>query len=198
MENTKPTDPDDTIVRNILHAIEQDSTISQRQLATSLGIALGSVNWHLKRCINKGLIKVNQAPLRRYLYYLTPRGFDEKSKLTASYLRHSLTLFRTGRRESGDILKKCEANGWLNIALAGVSDLAEIFILSAHESPVRIVEIVDSTYKHTSFCGLPVSKRTQAQALILTDMSNPAEALRNARQYNKPVFIPPLLGTLPD
>ncbi len=74
------------IMLEVLSAVERNSKITQRSLSRELGIALGLANAYLKRCARKGLIKVQQAPLNRYAYYLTPEGFTEKSRLTAEYL----------------------------------------------------------------------------------------------------------------
>src|SRR5487761_2401135 len=61
------------IVRDLLTSVEHDGERSQRRIAAELGIALGLVNAYLKRCAKKGLVKVHDAPARRYAYYLTPR-----------------------------------------------------------------------------------------------------------------------------
>ena len=82
------------IVLGLLESVERDGAQSQRKLASDLGIALGLVNAYLKRCVKKGLLKIGQAPARRYAYYLTPHGFTEKSRLTVEYLSYSFTLFR--------------------------------------------------------------------------------------------------------
>src|SRR3972149_9861076 len=70
------------VMLGLLESVERDGGQSQRRLASELGIALGLVNAYLKRCIKKGLVKVSEAPARRYAYYLTPQGFAEKSRLT--------------------------------------------------------------------------------------------------------------------
>jgi DNA-binding MarR family transcriptional regulator len=67
-----------TGVLSLLNSVD-DGAQWQRRIAEDLGIALGLVNAYLKRCIKKGLVKVRQASARRYTYYLTPRGFTEKS-----------------------------------------------------------------------------------------------------------------------
>ena len=72
----------------LLELVERDGAQSQRKLASDLGIALGLVNAYLKRCVKKGLLKIGQAPPRRYAYYLTPHGFAEKSRLTVEYLSY--------------------------------------------------------------------------------------------------------------
>src|SRR5262245_40717266 len=66
----------------LLESAERDSAQSQRRLAAGLGIAVGLVNIYLKRCVKKGLLKMTEAPARRYAYYLTPSGFSEKARLT--------------------------------------------------------------------------------------------------------------------
>ena len=68
------------ILLGLLESVERGEVQSQRRLASELGIALGLVNAYLKRCIRKGLVKMRDAPARRYAYYLTPRGFAEKSR----------------------------------------------------------------------------------------------------------------------
>ena len=85
---------DDALTLEILEAIDEQSDVTQRHLARRTGVALGLANSYLKRCVRKGLVKIQQAPANRYLYYLTPKGFAEKSRLTAEYLSASLTFYR--------------------------------------------------------------------------------------------------------
>src|SRR5215472_11654139 len=114
------------IMLGLLESVGRDGGQSQRRLASELGIALGLVNAYLKRCIKKGLVKVSQAPPRRYAYYLTPQGFAEKSRLTIEYLTLSFSFFRQARADCARTLAFAHENGWSRIALAGMSDLAEI------------------------------------------------------------------------
>ncbi len=70
----------DSLTLEILETIEKHDNLTQRHLADNLGVALGLANSYMKRCVLKGLIKVHQAPANRFLYYLTPKGFAEKSR----------------------------------------------------------------------------------------------------------------------
>jgi len=70
------------IVLGLLESLGRESAQSQRRLAAELGIAAWPVNIYLKRCVKKGLLKMTDAPARRYAYYLTPQGFSEKARLT--------------------------------------------------------------------------------------------------------------------
>ena len=90
---------DERIVLGLLDSLESDGERSQRRIASELGIALGLVNAYLKRCVKKGLIKVHDAPARRYAYYLTPKGFAEKSRLTVQYLSNSFSFFRLAKSD---------------------------------------------------------------------------------------------------
>ena len=67
--------------------MEQSSEATQRQIASTTGLSLGLVNATVKDLVRRGLIKVRQIPRRRLLYYLTPRGFAEKSTLLLNVLR---------------------------------------------------------------------------------------------------------------
>src|SRR5258708_6248234 len=124
------------IVLDLLNSVEHDGERSQRHIAAELGIALGLVNAYLKRCIKKGLVKVHDVPARRYAYYLTPRGFAEKSRLTVQYLSDSFSFFRLAKRDCAQVLDAAKANGFSRLVLAGQSDLAEIAILCAMEAAV--------------------------------------------------------------
>ena len=144
------------IVLGLLESVERDSAQSQRRLAAELGIAVGLVNIYLRRCVNKGLLKIAQAPTRRYAYYLTPSGFAEKARLTLEYLSYSFDLFRRAKADCTTVLLAANARGFHEIVLAGVSELAEIAIICAQETGIEIVMIVDTRSSLTTFAGLAV------------------------------------------
>src|SRR5215813_9129625 len=142
---------DGEIMRGLLEAVALDGTRSQRSLASELGIALGLVNAYLKRCVRKGLVKVSEAPARRYAYYLTPQGFAEKSRLTVEYLFHSFSFFRQAKADCAQAFIVAKERNLRTLVLAGKSDLAEIAILSAVDSGVSILAIVDPAADEASF-----------------------------------------------
>src|SRR5690349_8594983 len=144
------------IVLGLLSSVESDGARSQRRIAAELGIALGLVNAYLKRCVKKGLVKVQDAPARRYAYYLTPQGFAEKSRLTVEYLSSSFSFFRQARADCTRVFQLAREQGFRNLVLAGKSDLAEIAILSAVDCGVSIVAIIDKNADEPHFVGKPV------------------------------------------
>ena len=171
---------DADITLGLLSAVHENSHVTQRTVATELGVALGLVNTYIKRCVKKGYIKVRQAPANRYAYYLTPAGFTEKSRLTAQYLSFSFTFFRNARQQCSEILQQGEDKNWRRLALIGVSDLAEIMILCAHEYTVDVVGIADPTFGSETFQGLPVvpllKKLGAVDAVVVTDLRDPQAA----------------------
>src|SRR5271154_7301421 len=100
------------ILLDLLKSVEHDGQRSQRLIAAELGIALGLVNAYLKRCVKKGLVKVHDAPARRYAYYLTPQGFAEKSRLTVDYMSYSFSLFRRARADYANVLGAAREQGF--------------------------------------------------------------------------------------
>lgn len=165
------------ITLGLLNAIERDSTVTQRTLASELGIALGLANAYLRRCTKKGLIKISQAPARRYVYYLTPFGLAEKSRLTARYLTQSFYLFRHARQQYDDLLAFCATRSWHRVAFAGVGDLAEIAVLCAANHGLKPVGLLGDVQDGSTFHGCPVVTRLKdlghVDAVLVTDMRSP-------------------------
>src|SRR5580704_14234698 len=144
MKDTSPTNSsNDRIVLGLLTSVDSNGARSQRRIAAELGVALGLVNAYLKRCVKKGLVKVGQAPARRYAYYLTPQGFAEKSRLTVEYLSSSFSFFRQAKADCGNVFELAKRRNFQNLVLSGKSDLAEIAILSAVDCGVSIAAVVD-------------------------------------------------------
>lgn len=188
------------IVLGLLETVGRDGSVSQRRLAAELGIALGLVNAYLKRCIRKGWVKVNEAPARRYAYYLTPHGFAEKSRLTVAYLSHSFSFFRAARADCAEALSAASGRGCRRIVLAGASELAEVATLCALDSGIEVVGVVDADASGARFVGLPVIESFSAvpdrcDGALLTDLKTPTETVAQAvaRFGGERVFIPALL-----
>jgi DNA-binding MarR family transcriptional regulator len=168
--NSRRETNDDEIVLGVLDAVERDQHVTQRLVASELGIALGLANAYLKRCVRKGLVKVSQVPRRRYAYYLTPQGFAEKSRLTADYLAHSLTFFRNARNQLATIFAEADGRGQRRLALIGEGDLAEIALLVARESVIEIAGIAKNIAAggESLFDGV--------DAVVITDLVEPRAA----------------------
>lgn len=180
-----PDHRDERRLLELLDAVERRSDVSQRHLARHMGVALGLANSYLRRCIRKGFIKIKEAPANRYLYYLTPKGFSEKSRLTARYLASSFEFYRAAGGSCVAALGECQKRGWRRVVLGGVSDLAEIALLRAIESNVAVVGVVDRQTERKTFLGRPVWRAIEDAApfdgCLLTDLRAPRETHERLR-----------------
>ena len=178
----------------VLEAIDSKKSITQRSISKDLDMALGLVNSYLKRCVKKGFIKIQQAPKNRYLYYLTPKGFSEKAKLTAEFLTSSFTFFRKSRDQIEEILDNCNKKNWKRILLFGNSELAEITSLYSKNHEVQIIQVYNTSNlrdsKQDDFP--PVS---DLDAIILTDLTSPQKSYEQLVMVykSKPILVPKLL-----
>lgn len=189
------------ILLGLLESVDRDGRQTQRHLATELGIALGLVNAYVRRCIKKGLVKVGEAPARRYAYYLTPQGFAEKSRLTVEYITHSFSFFRQARADCADVFAAASERGWNTVIFAGVSDLAEIARIASLESDVSISGVVDVNFEAKRFIGLAVfadfdGVATEFDGIVVTDLVSAHQTYISAveRFGSNRVLAPRLLG----
>lgn len=94
----------------ILKLLEADPHASQRRMSDELGISLGRLNYCLNALINKGLVKANNfrssTNKRAYLYLLTPRGIEERARVTARFLRVKLDEYEILKRELEELQRE--------------------------------------------------------------------------------------------
>jgi hypothetical protein len=138
----------------VLEAVQQDSRLTQRGLASKLGIALGLANIYLKRMIHKGYIKVVNVQPNRISYLITPRGIAEKARLTYEFMDYSLHLYGEVRQHLRAALRECAAAG-KRVAIFGRGEAAELAYLSLKESGLDPVAVFDADGGGV-FLGMPV------------------------------------------
>ena len=102
----------------LLEALEQEATITQRGLSGRLGIALGLTNLYLKRLIRKGYVKCVTVAPNRLVYSLTPRGVARKARLTYEFMKYSLDFYRDARQHLRRSLIQAVGASWLMTSLA--------------------------------------------------------------------------------
>jgi DNA-binding MarR family transcriptional regulator len=199
--NTAQEHENERIVLGLLSSVETDGARSQRRIAAELGIALGLVNAYLRRCVKKGLVKVSDAPARRYAYYLTPQGFAEKSRLTVQYLSNSFSFFRLAKNDCARVLDHAKGKGYSRVVLAGQSDLAEVAILCAVEAGIAIIALVDPDSEVARFVGVNVCRgyddvKEAFDAVIVTDVEHASASYAAAAAVcgAERVLAPGLLG----
>tara|TARA_Y100001968_G_scaffold221480_1_gene204324 strand:+ start:589 stop:1218 length:630 start_codon:yes stop_codon:yes gene_type:complete len=188
------------ITLGLLNAVNGSSSVTQRAVAKELGVALGLVNTYLKRCVKKGLIKVRQVPANRYAYYLTPKGFSEKARLTGEYLTQGFQLFRLSRGQIVEIMKICESQGFHKLVLFGATDITEIAILCAQEFDLEVIGVLVESAQEIRYGNVRVthdiSELGDFDAIVFTSLNQSGEDMRKLHRYcdESRIFTPPILG----
>ena len=80
----------------ILEHIEQDPDITQADMASQLEVAVGTINWHIKRLIEKGYVKVSRAERKKLKYIITPEGIALRARLAFDYIQNQFNLYPPG------------------------------------------------------------------------------------------------------
>ena len=122
----------------ILEALERNPETTQANLAAQLGVAVGSVNWYLKRLIRKGYVKATRMERRRLKYFVTPQGLALKTRLTSEYMAVSLRVYRELRQAARETLASMRGAGYAAVQADGRDEAMEIFRLTCLEAGVSV------------------------------------------------------------
>ena len=118
MPKTTPTSApalDEALALRALEALEQNPSLSQRALSRELGVSLGKTNYCLHALIDKGLVKLQNfqhSPRKlRYAYLLTPKGVEEKARMTLAFLRRKEAEYEALQSEIAELRERVGASG---------------------------------------------------------------------------------------
>lgn len=125
----------------VLEAIEANDRLTQRGLASQLGIALGLANLYLKRLAHKGYIKCVNVEPNRLRYLITPKGIVEKTRLTYEFMEYSVQLYRQSRRHLSKALQHFTNQQSARIAICGTGEAAELAYLCLKEHGIEPVAV---------------------------------------------------------
>jgi len=129
----------------LLEHLEQNPNATQASLAVQLGVAVGTINWHLKRLIEKGYVKAKRVERRKLSYIVTPEGLALRARLTLDYIQNSFRLYRLVRERSINALEQVEKAGYSRVYLIGDGEVAEICRLTCLEKGISIAAEKDHT-----------------------------------------------------
>ncbi len=122
----------------LLEQIEQDPEITQATLASQLGVAVGTVNWHLKRLIEKGYLKAGRVDRRKLRYVITPEGLALRAHLTLDFIQNSFRVYRLVRERSLLAIHQVQQAGYSSVCMEGEGDVAEICRLTCLEKGIDL------------------------------------------------------------
>lgn len=147
------SDLEDHKTLQILNELSDNGNTTQRDISTRLGIALGLVNSYIKNLITKGYIKVKSIPPRRYAYYITPKGFAEKTRLTYHFLQNYTRIYYQARSSLKNLFGELQSSGVKRVVFAGVDEVAEIAYLTLQETELELSGIIDEEKAGKKFFG---------------------------------------------
>jgi len=154
----------------LLEALEAEPETSQADLAVKAGVAVGTVNWYLKRWATKGYVKIKRIGRWRWRYLLTPSGMKEKARLAGEYVEASMALYRSTRTEAKRLLSQVKVAGYQQVRVNGEGDIAEIAALTCLELGVRV-------YRHSDDTSVPILQ-VNGTTLELIWNSNPKMGIK--------------------
>ena len=128
----------------LLENIESDPDVNQSTLARQLGVAVGTVNWPLKRLIAKGYVKVKRAERKKLRYIITPEGIALRARLAVDYVERSFSLYRKTRQRVSEYLAQIKSAGYDRVRIVGKGDVADICRLTCLEHGVNDVSDKDA------------------------------------------------------
>lgn len=111
---------DETTHYSLLKALEENPGLSQRDLAKKLGVSLGKINYCLNALVEKGSLKINNFRNSdnklAYAYLLTPRGVEQKARMTVQFLKYKVQEYERLREEIEELQREAKEKGLLENA----------------------------------------------------------------------------------
>jgi DNA-binding MarR family transcriptional regulator len=141
---------------HLLEELASGDPLTQRELSSRLGMALGMVNSHIRHLVSEGLVTVKAVPPKRYLYRLTPRGASEKTRLSYRLLEDYTRVHREARRGLKAVLSGLSDKGVERVVLAGADEAAELAYMTIQETDMKLAGVVDGELAGGRFFDMKV------------------------------------------
>lgn len=125
----------------LLDEIAQNSLVTQANLSKRLGIAVGSVNWYIKRLVTRGWVKVSHLDRTRLQYDLTSEGMKIFTQRAMNYARDSLKTYGNFREKAKILTADLKKSGVKRVYLNGDDQLMDILRLTCIEAGLEISDL---------------------------------------------------------
>lgn len=141
----------------LLDEIAQDSHVTQANLSKRLGIAVGSVNWYIKRLITRGWVKVSHLDRTRLQYDLTPDGMKIFTQRAMSYAKDSLKVYGNLREKAKEMATGLKEKGIQSVYLNGDDETMDILRLTCIEAGLSISDLPEDCVLESDGRGYKVA-----------------------------------------
>lgn len=179
----------------ILDHIEQTPLLTNRKVATKLGVSVKLTHELLGQLVHKGWVHIHKHHSRRWDYFLTPSGIAEKARLAYEFMGFTMQFYREARRRSSEVLLQARKDGATRVAFLGAGELAEIAYLGVQEHKLLLTDVFDDSRAGQEFLGLKVRPfadlpRSAAQRVLVTAFDRTLPMGRN--------YLPDGVPSVPD
>lgn len=176
----------------LLEAIAENKTTSQRELSDALQISLGLVNAFIKRLVRKGYCKVTTIPKNRVRYILTPAGAMEKTRLTYEYISISYNYFKNARERLEALYSDLQWQDLTRIVFFGTGEVAEIAHLSMTGTTLKLIGVIDPQKEGETFDNVVVQSWADINPaafdiLLVTAVNDHARILNTLQRAGVPM-----------
>ena len=97
---------------DLLRKLEANPEYTQRKLSQEMGVSLGKINYCMKKLTEKGWVKLTNFSHNSnkvgYIYLLTPKGIEEKTRLTFSFLKRKIKEYEMLKEEISKLKQDAE------------------------------------------------------------------------------------------
>jgi len=142
-----------------LEEIEKNPNVSQRELAASMGVAVGIANSLVHALVRKGLVKIRGENNRSITYHLTKQGLSQKASLAAQWTMNTIGFYREVRGIVAGGLAVVAASGAKRIVVLGANEIAELAVLVSRDAGLEVVGVIAQagSYATDTLVGVPVT-----------------------------------------
>ena len=161
--------PEELRTLTLFNTVENSPGINQRKLARELDISLGLTNTYFQRVLKKGWVRAKKVKPRRWLYFLTPQGALEKSRLSLSYMHRTLESFRELKSKGDEHLRVLSELDVSGIHLCGDNDLTEILTFCFTGFKIELLSVIPETTLIGTGEALPFSKFKYCLSISVAD-----------------------------
>lgn len=182
--------PEEMRELSLLQELEKNPIISQRALSNKFGIALGVTNACLKRMVRRGWIRITSLNHHKIGYFLTPKGFAGKAKLTLHLISWTIQHYAQLKDLIAKKLLEMENAGVERIVFYGMSDEMEIAYVSLQGVNLQLVGIVEDEEKmgNKEVFGFQLKSVSQLDsmkpdAILITSLSGQDERAETLKKF---------------
>jgi DNA-binding MarR family transcriptional regulator len=175
---------------SLLQELEKNPIISQRALSNKFGIALGVTNACLKRMVRRGWIRITSLNHHKIGYFLTPKGFAGKAKLTLHLISWTVQHYSTLKDIIGERLLQMQNKGVERIVFYGVSDEMEIAYVTLQGLNLKLIGIVEDEERLNrkevfgfELKGVNQIKTLKPDAVLITSFTGQDEKKEKLRKF---------------